>query len=221
MSNDVAMGRRINHAEKFKSAVPWRAPNSGSRGDRRIRRLDANRSIRLEPELPSGHDGISGRYTVPDDGLIPFDGDDRDRVHFRDIPRRDHVDVGTFATGLYRCGRHDNRVRQGLERNAHRDKLAWPEFITGIREYGFAADCPGRCVDLVVDQDQLALPPSLPSLFIENADGYRSAKLRRPQLRQTVLGDRKSDRDGTLLGYHDQSGRVGGMHDVTCVDQAR
>ena len=177
-------------------------------------RPNLNNGAGLHPILAGGHDAVALREPAGDHrnraGIMP----DRDRAHLDGAVGLDDVSEQTIGSALDRRGRHRQNVVLGLQEQPDIDELPGPERVAWVGERCLEADRAGRLIDLIVDQQQR---PSIElGLAVTRSRRDRDGPLRhrlRDRL-EIVLRQGEHNRDRLKLGHHDDTGGVGGVHDV-------
>ncbi len=153
------------------------------------------------------------------------DGADLVLLGHRDRPHRDRVvvvrdvDEGPVGAALDGRGRHHGRVLERIDQELHVDELARPELQALVGEFRLELHGAGGLVDLVVDDDELAVVDHGAVVVGERLRIERALGEGAVDRGQFLLRQSEDDRDRPDLGDHHDPGGVGRMNDVAGVDE--
>src|SRR5262245_18281780 len=111
----------------------------------------------FEAKLAFGHDRLAGREALRDDDDLAHALRDDDRPLFDRAVLFDDEDELALLANLHGLARHDRRLVERHEPQAHARELARPQTIVLVRGRGLELDRVGRRVHRVVDEREFAL----------------------------------------------------------------
>ena len=225
INSEVATGCRMNGSEMPPAMfrAPYRARSAlrsaPARPKRRRGRLDQRA---LDQSVLARRDHcFAGGQTRQDDRLAVAFLSDRDGAHLDLVVAADDEGVEAVRPALDGAVGYDGDLLQRVDQQAGRDREAGPQGAVRILERRLHADGAARRVDRVVDDGEMALRKRPQP--VRTQGGYRrdAGRQRLVDLRHVLLRRREHDRDRLQLNDGHDARRVGGMHDVAGVDQAK
>ena len=175
----------------------------------------------VEPRLPVGHDALAGGEAFGGDRDVVVDHLRADRTLLHRFVGFDHPDIEAVGAALHRDRRNGHGILVGRDQDADADELARPQPLVLIGKFRLQPDRAGGLIDLIVDQQQVALGQLLLVVLIEGENRDGAAQHRFAHRAEVALRQRENHRARLDLGQHRERIGIGGVDDVADVDLAK
>ena len=175
----------------------------------------------VEPRLPVGHDALAGGEAFGGDRRVVIDGLRTDRTLLHRVVGFDHPDIEAVRAALHRDRRNGHGVLVGRDQDADADELARPQPLVLVGKFRLQPDRAGGLIDLIVDQQQMALGELILVVLIEGENRDAAAQHRLAHRAEGALRQRENHVARFYLGQHRERIDIGGVDDVADVDLAK
>ena len=178
---------------------------------------DFDNAARLNAVMPVGDHQLAGFDARVDDRCSFVRNPDLDGALLDlAIVLSDDEAIGPVGTLLDRTCRNRNDISTDIDFDADIDELSRPQCFVLVVEYRFVIDGAGCLIDLIVDHGKLAGGKILAARVLNQ---HLDAALLRPNLRQRVRRQCKSDKYRTQLINDNNAAGVGRPHHVAQIDE--